>query len=387
MKYEQEALSFLPELARHRQALHQIPELGNAEHKTHDYLWQALEALEPDEMKTMVGTGIRVLFRGNGTGRTIAFRSDMDALPITEPDGCPFASRHPGKMHACGHDGHMATLLVFAHWLSRNRARLRDTVVLLFQPAEETTRVADRMVLEGALEEPHVQAVYGMHMMPDVPLGKLATCEGPLMAQTSEIDFIIKGVASHGASPHLGRDAVSAMGHLITLLQTTVARSVDPCQQALITIGKVRAGEQRNILASEARMEGIVRTFSNEVYADLEEKIRKDARGIEEAFGVQVKVKKHIYYPCVTNDKEEFERARAALSDRFVPARPRMIAEDFAFYQLHRPGVFFFCGCMDENHTSALHSAGFGFDERALCYGLAAYCGLTELEGDGNGHI
>ncbi len=367
---------YLDSLRRHRQALHRIPEVGEKEFKTQAYLMSRLEALKPDDLRVFADTGVRAVFRGNGQGRVLAFRSDIDALPVTEETGCAYASEHPGFMHACGHDGHMANLLVFAQWLSEHKETLIDDVVLLFQPAEETIGGAKRMIDEGALENPHVDVIYGMHMMPDVPKGKIACCAGPIMAQTCEMDFVIHGKSAHGATPHLGTDAISAMGHLLTLFQTTVARCVDPCQQALLTIGKVTAGTQRNILAERAQLEGIVRTFSNRVYESLEERIRADLKGIEAAFGVRTDFIKRVYYPCVDNDPAEFERVREILGDAFIQAKPRMTAEDFSYYQLSVPGVFVFCGCKDEAHNAPLHASTFDFDEESLLPGLALF---TEL--------
>ena len=198
------------------------------------------------------------------------------------------------------------------------------------------------------------------------------------MAQTCEMDFVIHGKSAHGATPHLGKDAIMAMAHLLTMFQTTVARSVDPCQQALITVGKVSAGKQRNILASEAQMEGIVRTFSNQVYEGLEARIRDDIRGVEAAFGVEIEFIKRVYYPCVENDPQEFERVRALLGDRFMQAKPRMTAEDFSYYQLSIPGVFVFCGCKDNEHTAPLHASTFDFDEQAILPGLALFASLVD---------
>lgn len=374
-----EAERFLPRLREHRRALHRIPELGYREQKTHEYLMRHLQALEPDSLRVFAQTGIRAVFMGDGTGRTVAFRADMDALPVSEKTGRPFASEHPGSMHACGHDGHMANLLVFAEWIAANRRALRDNVVLLFQPAEETTGGAKRMIDEGAMENPHVDAVYGMHMMPDVPKGTIAACAGPIMAQTCEMDFVIRGRSAHGATPHLGIDAISAMGHLLTLLQTSVARCVDPCQQALITIGRVQAGMQRNILAAEATLEGIVRTFSNRVYEQLEGRILADVRAVDTAFGTQTEFIKRVFYPCVENDPAEFARVRALLGDRMAMAKPKMTAEDFSFYQLSAPGVFVFCGCGDETYSAPLHACSFDFDETALVPGLALFMGLVSL--------
>lgn len=374
---KRQAEGYLPLLRAHRRALHRIPETGYLEEKTHAYLMEQLEALHPDDLRTFAKTGVRAVFRGNGTGRVLGFRSDIDALPVAEETGCEYASTHPGYMHACGHDGHMANLLTFAKWISDHRSILCDDVVLLFQPAEETIGGAKRMIDEGALKDPDVQVIYGMHLMPDVPKGKIAACAGPIMAQTCEMDFVIHGKSAHGATPHLGVDAVSAMGHLITLLQTTVARCVDPCQQALITIGKAQAGTQRNILASEARMEGIVRTFSNRVYDQLEARIRADLAAVDAAFGTTTEFIKRVFYPCVENDAAETERIRSMLGDAFVPAIPRMTAEDFSYYQLSVPGVFVLCGCMDDQHTAPLHASTFDFDETALVPGLALFAGLV----------
>jgi len=369
---------YLEQMRRHRRALHRIPEVGEEEYKTQSYLLDHLRLLAPDDLRVFADTGVRAVFRGNGQGRVIAFRADIDALPVIEATGCSYASEHDGYMHACGHDGHMANLLTFAQWLCDHRKELKDDVVLLFQPAEETVGGAKRMIDEGALEDPHVEVIYGMHLMPDIPKGRIACCAGPLMAQTCEMDFVIHGKSAHGATPHLGTDAITAMGHLLTLFQTTVARCVDPCQQALLTIGKVRAGTQRNILAGHAEMEGIVRTFSNKVYEGLERRIRDDLRGIEAAFGVTTEFIKRVYYPCVENDTAEFERIKALLGDCFMQAKPRMTAEDFSYYQLSVPGVFVFCGCMDDAHAAPLHASTFDFDEEAMLPALALFAALVD---------
>ena len=374
---EKQAEAYLPLLTAHRRALHRIPEIGQQEYRTQQYVISQLRALNPDDLRVFAETGVRAVFKGNGTGRVAAFRADMDALPVKEETGCTFASENEGFMHACGHDGHMANLLTFGQWIADHRHEIADDVVLLFQPSEETIGGAKRMIDEGALEDPHVDVVYGMHLMPDVPKGRIAACAGPIMAQTCEMDFVINGRSAHGATPHLGVDAVAAMGHLITLLQTTVARCVDPCQQALITIGHVQAGTQRNIIANTAVMEGIVRTFSNEVYDGLEERIRKDVSAIDAAFNVQTDFVKRVFYPCVENDPAEFERVRTVAGDAFIQAKPKMTAEDFSYYQLSVPGVLVFCGVMDEKHMSPLHASTFDFDEAALLPALALFAGLV----------
>ena len=373
--------AYLPVARAHRRALHRIPEKGNEEKKTQAYVLDALRPLAPDAITVMAGTGVRAVFRAKGAGekpRCVAFRADMDALCITERSGCDFASTHPGMMHACGHDGHTANLLTLAQRIAEHRDALACDVVLIFQPAEETTGGAKRMIEAGALEDPHVDEVYGMHLMPDIPVGRGGSCAGPLMASTTEIDLDITGKSAHGAMPHLGTDAIAAAAHLLTMLQTQVARTVDPCRSALITVGRMEAGTQRNVLAAQAHMEGIIRTLSNDVYKALYARVEDCVRGTEAAFGVTCEITPRVYFPCVENDAHRHARVQEILGERYVPLTPRMIAEDFSYYQLHRPGVFVFCGCMDEKHRSPLHSDTFGFDEEAMLYGLELFTRLID---------
>ena len=368
----------LERLTAHRRALHQIPEMGYDLPKTHAYCMSALRQCCPDELRVFAQTGIRAVFSATGARRTIAFRSDMDALPIQEPAGCAWRSCHEGAMHACGHDGHMANLLALAEWIAAHRAAVRCNVVLIFQPAEETTGGAQRMIEEGVLQSPDVDAIYGMHMMPDVPKGKIALCPGPIMAQTCELNFDLTGRSAHGAAPHMGRDAAVAMAYLITMLQTVVSRSVNPAERAVITIGRVQAGTQRNIIADKARLEGICRTFSNAVFEGIEDRIKAICRGTAMAFDVDVCYQRGVYYPCTNNDPDETCRVAALLGENALEAQPRMTAEDFSYYQLKVPGVFVFCGCRDDRFGAPLHSEQFGFDEAALLAGNRLFRHLIE---------
>lgn len=363
----------LPLLRADRSALHRIPEEGTCEHSTQHYVLEALRALRPDALAPCADTGVRAVFRGDGTGRCIAFRADMDALRITECTGRADASEHPGFMHACGHDGHMACLLALARLLSAHRAELRDDVVLLFQPSEETLGGAKRMIAQGALQAPKVEAVYGLHMMPDLPLGRIGLRAGPLMAQTCELDITLHGRAAHGAMPHKGADAVAAAAHLYTLLQSTVARRIDPFEPALITVGTLHAGERRNVIAALAKLECTVRTFSDATYAALRGYILDDLRAVEMAFGVRAEMEEPVYYPCVHNHAEETRRVIEAAGEAFAEVQPKMIAEDFSYFQREVPGVYFFCGCMDAEHAAPLHTEHFDFDEHALLYGLQIF--------------
>ena len=380
--------AYLGLLRNHRRALHKIPELGENVPETCRYVREALVSCLPDEIQSFTGFGLRALFRAEGATRTIAFRADMDALPIREEADVPFRSQREGCMHACGHDGHMANLLALAQWIADHRAEIKVNVVLIFEPAEETTGGAKPLIDAGALRDPQVSRIYGLHLMPDVPKGKIAVCPGPVMASTSELNFVIHGMASHGAMPHLGKDAITAAAHLITLLNSAVARTVDPCREAVITIGRVEAGTQRNILADTARLYGICRTFSDEVYRGLEGQILSICDGVSKAFGVSAQFTRGVYYPCTVNDPEETGRVIRLLGDRYQHAVPRMTADDFSYFQLEVPGVYVFCGCRDEVHQSALHTPSFGFDETALLPGLGLFADLildASLEEENHG--
>ncbi|MCL2544326.1 MAG: M20 family metallopeptidase [Clostridia bacterium] len=356
-----------------RSALHRIPEESGQERKTQRYVLDALAALEPDELAPCADTGVRAVFRGDGSGRCVAFRADMDALCIAEGTGRPDASEHPGHMHACGHDGHMACLLALARLVAGRRDALRDHVVLLFQPSEEAVGGARRMIEAGAMDNPKVDAIYALHMMPDLPLGAIGTCVGALMASTAEVDITIHGRAAHGAMPHLGADAVAAAAHLYTLLQTTVARRVNPFERALITVGRLRAGTRRNVIADHALLECTVRSFSDEVRDQLLAYIQDDMRGVEAALGVRCQMRELFGYPCVFNDEGEVRRLAKAAGDSILQVTPKMAAEDFSYFQHVAPGAYCFCGCMDDAHNAPLHNEKFDFDERALLYGVQLF--------------
>ena len=328
-------------------ALHQIPELGYAEHKTHAYLWQALLALAPDALIKLADTGIKAVFLANNAKRTIAYRADIDALSIEENTGLPYASKHPGCMHACGHDAHMAIALSGARYAAalRNSAALKANCVFLFQPAEESIGGAQRMIEQGALEEPHVDEIYAMHVMPQVGIGSIGLKSGALMAATTELDITLDGRAAHGAAPHLGADAIAAGTHLYALLQTLFSRQLDPMQPVLFTVGRFTAGDRRNIIARHALLEAMLRSFSNESMQKALSVINEAALSLKSAFSLaDVRVDPVTIYPAVMNDEGVIARLQTLLEDKAVPALPQMTAEDFSFFTQARPGAMLFLG-------------------------------------------
>ena len=365
-----------------RQELHQIPETCFNEHKTQAYLLAALEALSVDRVETLAKTGVKAVFFAEHAKETVAFRADMDGLKTREMNDVSYRSIHPDRMHACGHDGHMTMLLLLAELISRNREKLTANVVLLFQPAEEGQGGAMHMIEDGALKNPDVDRIYGMHLWPSVEKGKVGVRWGPMMAQTLEFDIAVHGKSAHGASPQLGVDAVVAAAELITFLQSVITRNVDPHQDALLTIGRVEGGVGRNIIADEVVLGGTLRVFNGDVYREMDTHIRAMMSGLEMATGASFDLKPLMHYPSVENPRylvEQFYRY-VSMEDVVLP-EPSMAAEDFACYQQVIPGLFLFLGIGGGKNHTPLHSSSFDFDEDALLYGVeidARLLGLVE---------
>lgn len=364
-----------------RQALHRIPELGFELFETHAFVLRALSKARPDRIDILAGTGIKAVYMTPGARRTIALRADMDGIPTTEQTGAAYASIHEGKMHGCGHDGHMTMLLLAARLIHENRNKLSVNVVLLFQPAEEGKGGARNMVAEGALENPHVDRIYGLHVWPTVPVGRLGVRWGPMMAQTCEFDITVHGKSAHGASPQMGVDAIVSAAELITLLQTAITRNVDPHQDTLLTIGKIHGGVAHNVIADEVTLSGTLRVFSSAVYDHLRQRIIAMANGLAVATGARFDFRELMHYPCVDNPRplvEEFYTYLDDMSD-VVLVDPVMAAEDFAYYQQHIPGLFVFLGIQGGKNGQPLHNSRFDFDEEDLLYGVELYARLLGL--------
>ena len=366
--------SLFEECVRVRRDLHRIPEPSFEERKTQSYIMSYLMRLEPDSIEKIADTGIKAVFYAEHPTTTIAFRADMDAISTREATGVEYASQHSGKMHACGHDAHMTMLLMLARVVSEHRKNLRANVVLLFQPGEEGYGGARRMVEEGALKNPSVERIFGFHVWPTVPKGKIGLRWGPMMAQTSEFDIIVKGMSAHGASPQMGVDAVVAAAELINMLQTAITRNRDPHQDALLTIGKINGGTARNVIADKVVMNGTMRTFSSEVYDQLTERIISMGEGMERATGAKVEYKELMHYPCVDNPRylvEEFYQLIDMQDVKIV--EPVMAGEDFSYYQQKVPGLFLFLGIEGGKNSVPLHNCKFDFDEDAMLMGIEIY--------------
>ncbi len=364
-----------------RRTLHQMPELANEEYKTQEFIIRELEEMGvPYEKHDTAVIGF--LRASTDADFAIAFRSDMDALPVCENTRCSYPSLNPGKMHACGHDGHMSMLLGMVRILTRTDVRRSCDFVFVFQPAEESVGGAAPLIKTGFIERYKVRQIFGIHLHPSIPEGRYATAAGPFMALGTDFNITVRGVSAHAAMPHLGIDALLAAAHFTTNIQQIVSRNTDPVETAVFTIGSIRAGERRNIIAKEAYMEGVFRTFSREQALYVEKRMREIAAAIEIAHGVKFEFWVDHKYPPVNNDAELAEEF-FGLNPNADRIKPQMISEDFSFYQEVIPGLFFFVGTRNEEKglVNPLHSAEFDFVPDVLANGPRAYLNLLISRG------
>ena len=366
-----------------RRKLHRIPEGGFREFKTQQAVMDALDEIGVPYITER--TWVIGLIEGAYPGETVAIRADMDALPLTEPEGCPFRSEHEGMMHACGHDAHTAMALGAAKVLNGLKAQLHGKVKFLFQPAEETDGGAEPMVKAGAMEHPHVDRVYGLHVMPHLPVGKVETRAGTLNASTDEIQLIIRGKAGHGAYPEQGTDAIVCAAQVITALQSIVSRNVSPLQSAVVTIGKIEGGTAQNIICDEVRMQGTLRTANADLRRMMKERIARIAEGVAAAMGGTAQVDIVPGYAALVNDDAEAARVRRIATRLFGSENvvekptPSMGGEDFSFFNDCAPGAFFHVGCVSPGWMPAppLHSRDFRLNEDCLTIGTLMHVALA----------
>lgn len=379
MKLSTEIQDLQEELQKIRRDLHQIPELSLEEYKTSQYIQKYLQSLNIKFEGDVLGTGLIVYFKGTNPTKTYCFRADMDALGMQEETELDFKSTHSCKMHACGHDGHMAIVLGLAKLLNNHKSKLKNNVVLLFQPAEEGPGGALPILEKGFLKKYGVEEIYGLHLFPELDEGKIGLRPGAMMSQNGEFDIYIEGKSAHGAMPHIGTDSIQIASEIVVGMQSIISRSINPIDPAVLTIGRLEAGEKRNIIAKSGVLEGTIRTFSQEVYDRIKERMMDFKKGIEASYRCQINMVFRDMYPAVYNDEyltkifiESQEKDRIEIVD------PIMLAEDFAFYQKQIPGVFFFLGTRNEEKgfIHPLHNGRFDFDEKILAYGLQAFVNL-----------
>jgi hippurate hydrolase len=376
-----------PDIAAWRRTLHQQPELMYDVDGTAAFVAERLREFGCDEVVTGLGrTGVVGVIRGGkpangGEIRTIGLRADMDALPITEATGLPYASKVPGKMHACGHDGHTAMLLGAARYLAETRNFAGDAVVI-FQPAEEGGAGAAAMIDDGLMERFGIEQVYGMHNGPGIPVGAFAISPGPVMAATDAIDIRIEGHGGHAARPHLCVDPVLAGAQLITALQGIVSRNVDPFEAAVVSMCEFHAGNARNVIPQVAELKGTVRTMTAAVRDSVEQRVREVAAGVAQVTGTRIDLTYERGYPVLVNHLAETDVAMRVARDvageaNVMPLPPLMGAEDFAYMLEKRPGAFVFIGNGD---SAGLHHPAYDFNDEAIVYGTSYWVRLVETQ-------
>jgi amidohydrolase len=366
-------------LKNYRRDLHQIPELAFDLFLTSAYIKKELESMGYQTIST-AKTGLIAIKEGKSND-AIAFRSDMDALPVTELTNASFLSKHEGKMHACGHDGHMSMLLGFAEYVSKMKD-INQTIVFIFQPAEEGPGGAKVIIEEGVFEKLNIKKIFGIHLYPGLDEGLYGLVNGPMMAQNGEFNIQIHGKSAHGAQPHLGNDAILASSHLVSSYHSIISRFIDPLDPAVITIGTIHGGEARNIIAQDIYLTGTIRSFNQDVYDTIKRKMRDIDSGISKAFDVVVTNDIIDYYPPVVNDQNLFHMLEKDMSKKeYRILKPMMFAEDFAFYQQKVPGMFVMLGTKNDEkgYVHPLHSCYFNFDEKVLIRGVELYKRISKL--------
>jgi len=374
-----------PDIQAWRRNIHENPELLYEVHRTAAFVADRLREFGCDEVATGLGkTGVVGVIKGKkpagkGDIKVIGLRADMDALPIVEATSLSYASKNPGLMHACGHDGHTAMLLGAARYLAETRNFAGDAVVI-FQPAEEGGAGAAAMIKDGLMDRFGIEQVYGMHNGPGLPVGSFAIRPGPIMAATDSIDIKIEGLGGHAARPHKCIDSVLVGSQLITALQSIVSRSVDPLESAVISICEFHAGNARNVIPQTAELRGTVRTLTAETRELVEKRVREVVVGVAQITGAKIDLVYEHGYPVTMNHAAQTEFATQVAKEIAGEANvhespPMMGAEDFSYMLEARPGAFIFCGNGD---SAGLHHPAYNFNDEAIVYGTSYWIKLVE---------
>lgn len=388
-----------PELIEWRRHLHANPELSNREFQTAKYVAERLRGFGLEPQTGIARTGVVAVLKGARPGPVVALRADMDALPVKEEVDLPFASKATGEyegnkvgvMHACGHDTHVAILLATAKVLTQVKDHLPGSVKFIFQPAEEGAPAgespagAKAMVDAGVLQNPDVEAIFGLHVFANVPTGRITYRSGPFMAASDRFEIVVKGRQAHGSSPWRGVDPIVVGSHIVTALQTIVSRNVNITQlPAIVTVGQFQSGVRNNIIPDSARLVGTIRTFDDQMQEDIHARVRRIAENTATAMGATVDVSIEKGPPVTSNDPKLTSRMlptlRRVAPNNVVESELITGAEDFTFFQRAVPGLFFFVGITPPEQVGKApsnHSPLFFVDEKALLTGLRAMAHLT----------
>lgn len=376
-------LPFLAELTALRRDIHAHPELAFNENRTADIVARELERYGLEVHRGIAKTGVVGVLRAGSSQKMVGLRADMDALPIQEKNDFNHHSRHPGRMHACGHDGHTAMLLGAAAHLAKH-PDFDGTVVFLFQPAEEGEGGAPAMIADGLFERFPMEAVFGLHNWPGLPLGEIAVHRGPVMACADRFDIEIKGHGAHAAMPHQGVDPVLAGAALVQALQSVVSRNRDPQDAAVLSVTQFHAGDAYNVIPDIARICGTVRAFRPDVEAMVEDTMQRVCAGVGAAFGANVNFEYRRGYPPTINTVAEAEfcaRVAAEVCGEgkvHIDPKPSMGAEDFAYFLQEKPGCYIWLGNGPGEGGCTLHNPHYDFNDLAIPYGVAYWVRLVQ---------
>lgn len=380
IKFKEEAIAMKDELISIRRDFHEHPEIGFELHRTSKVIKAYLDSLGIPYTET-AKTGICGIIKGTkeGNNKVVALRGDMDALPIQDKKKCEFSSKEPGKMHACGHDAHMTILMGAAKLLNNHKDEFSGTVKLFFEPAEETTGGAPVMIEEGILDNPNVDAIFGLHVDEATKIGTIKIKKGVVNAASNPFKIKITAQGGHGAYPHTTVDPVVIASHIVIGLQSIVSREINPVNPAVITVGTIHAGTAQNIIPGEATLSGIIRTMTKEDRAFAIERLKEIVNGIASMSRAKAEITIEESYPCLYNDDDNVDIVKESAEEvigkeNIVEQKsPKMGVESFAYFAMERPSAFYFLGTgnKEKDTEQPAHSDLFNIDEDALPIGAA----------------
>ena len=370
------------ELTAWRHDFHAHPELAFEEHRTSDLVADRLASFGLEVHRGVGRTGVVGTLRRGSSGRRVGLRADMDALHIEEGNSFDHRSRTPGKMHACGHDGHTTMLLGAARYLAEH-GNFDGTIQFIFQPAEEAAGGARVMLRDGLFQRFPVDSVFAMHNWPGLPAGQIRSRPGPMWASFDIFDIDVHGIGSHGAMPHFGRDPIVAMSDLVGALQTVVSRNVDPLRPAVVSVTKVRAGDAYNVVPDSAYLGGGVRCFLPEVQQEIRKRMESLVEGVCKAYGARGQLNYRTAYPALVNDREQTEFAMGVAAEvvgqqNVGKARLLLASEDFAFMLEKVPGCYLLIGNGEERGGCMIHNSNYDFNDDILPVGTSFWVRLAE---------
>ncbi|WP_265091196.1 M20 aminoacylase family protein [Psychrobacter sp. SZ93C1] len=376
--------ALLDEVKQWRKQIHSQPELGFKEFKTSSFIVDKLQSFGIEVHQGLGGTGVVGTLK-NGTGPTIGIRADIDALPIEEQNDVEHKSTHANCMHACGHDGHTSVLLGTAKYLSENK-NFSGTIHLIFQPAEEVLGGAKAMIDDGLFDKFPMDAVYGLHNWPGLPVGQIAVNDGPMMASFDTFEITLTGKGTHAAMPHLGADPIAAGAALITNIQSIISRRISPLQSGVISVTQMNSGDTTNVIPDVAILKGTVRSFDMDVRQSLQSLLTEMVTTLPPLYGVTGEMDYHIRYPVTTNDSQAYLEIKNAATkvlgaDKVnTDVEPSMASEDFSFMSQVVKGAYFWLGVDGSTPSKPLHNAAYDFNDDAIETGIKVWVSLVESE-------